>query len=93
MTTDYTMPASTDITFAHGVDTGTLVINIVPVTGVIGNKRFTVGFTTATVGQPGTPNTVEIIIQEAGKPYAEVVTLKLTKTFFLSLFLVNMLTV
>ena len=66
-TTDYTMPASTDITFALGAATGTLDITIVQAPGVNGNKRFTVGFTAVTVGQPSNPNTMEIIILEAGK--------------------------
>ena len=55
-TTDYTMPAPADITFALGAATETLDITIAQVVGVTGNKRFTVGFTAATVGQPGTPN-------------------------------------
>ena len=74
------MPAPSGIVFNLGHATATLDIAIVPVAGVAGNKRFTVGFTEAAVGFPSSPNVMEISIQEGGKSCTRVVTLESKKT-------------
>ena len=87
------MPVPADIIFPVGVDAATLDITIVPEAGVNGDKRFTVGFTAATVGFPSTPNVMEITVLEVGKSYNRLVTLESMKTFTVTILckLVNLI--